>query len=416
MSELPRNQEYLSSVFRAAYPKVTAVLVRVLGDIDRAEEMTQEAIVKALQTWPNQGLPDDPVAWLITAGRNKAFDVFRHEKHRRNYQSTLRVVSNHATEPDFTATSPIDDDLLRLIFTCCHPSLSDDAQVTLTLKTVLGFSVDDIARSFLVSPGTVDKRLTRAKQKIRQQSVPYEIPSDRDLPQRIEGVLDVIYLLFNKGYWAASDPSLYRSRVCDDAIRLARMMARLFRNNTEARSLLALMLLTSARSSARLDSDNALVPLKDQDRSLWDRSRIQEGRVLIDGVFLAKPPPGPYQLQAAISAIHCQAATHEDTDWEQIVALYSKLESLWPSPVVTLNKAAAVNQSGQSEQAMVLLETLKNHRQLQDYQPYHAVLAQVYRDLGQEQQAQEAQRKAVALSTNPTEKEFLSKQLGSFGH
>ena len=416
MSELPRDHENLAALFRAVYPKVTAVLVRILGDIDRAEEMTQEAIVKALKVWPTQGVPDEPAAWLITAGRNRAVDVFRHEKYRKDYRASLRVVHAEDSASIYSTKGEFEDDLLRLIFTCCHPVLSEDAQVTLTLKTVLGFSIDDIARAFLSSASTIDKRLTRAKQKIKQNEIPYEIPQAKELSARIEGVLSTIYLLFNKGFWAATDPALYRSHVCDDAIRLARMVTRLFRHHPEPRALLALMLLSSARSAARVDERGGFVPLPRQDRSRWDRTRIEEGLVLIDGIFLARHRPGTYQLQAAISAIHSRAASAEATDWDQIVALYEKLEALDPSPVISLNKASAMAQGNQTRQALTLLKGLETQGQLADYQPLFVTLAHVHMQAGDLDAAKTAQQRAIELSANDTERRYLTDQLGVMGN
>ena len=410
-SELPRSSDRLAVVFRAAYPKVTAVLVRVLGDIDRAEEMTQEAIVRALKVWPTQGLPDDPAAWLIRAGRNKAVDVFRHEQHRKSYQASLRVVQEQDTASDFAEAHDFDDDLLRLIFTCCHPILTEDAQVALTLKTVLGFSVDDIARAFLSSRGTVDKRLTRAKQKIKQANVPYEIPDKKHLPERINGVLSVIYLTFNKGYWADTDPSLYRSQVCDDAIRLARMVTRLFNYHPEARALLAMMLLTSARAKGRIDQKGQFVPLHLQDRSLWDQQRIREGLALIDGVYLARNIPGPYQLQAGISAIHSAAKTAEETDWAQIAALYQKLETIDPSPVTQINCASALANCDRLDEAKELIDKVEDEGKLEGYQSFYLAKAYVLRRMGDVTGAKQAQQKAIELSNSEVEKTFLSRDM-----
>ncbi len=410
-NQLPRSTDNLSVIFRAVYPKVTAVLVRVLGDIDRAEEMTQEAIVRALKVWPNQGIPDDPAAWLIRAGRNRAVDVFRHETHRKNYQASLRVVQAQDTPADFLELHDFADDLLRLIFTCCHPILSEDAQVALTLKTVLGFSVDDIARAFLSSRGTVDKRLTRAKQKIKQENIPYEIPDKKALPERINGVLSVIYLTFNKGYWADTDPTLYRGQVCDDAIRLARMVIRLFNYHAEARSLLAMMLLTSARANGRINPEGQFVPLHLQDRNRWDQQRIREGLALIDGVYLARKLPGPYQLQAGISAIHSRAKTAQETDWVQIAALYQKLEEMDPSPVTQINWASALANCDRLDEAKALLEAVESQGKLGGYQPFFLAKAYVLKKSGDLAGAKQAQQQAITLSSSDVEKTFLRREL-----
>lgn len=331
----------LGPILTAAYPKVAATLIRVLGDIDKATDATQEALVKALQIWARDGVPENPVAWLVTVGRNGAIDQIWREHRVVSLDANVIPLSSDylQTEMDVSeaAQSPIDDDLLRLMFSCCHPSLKPQAQITLVLKVVLGFSVEEIARALLASPASVEKRITRAKRTLKVAQVPYEVPRANEIPQRLDAVLKAIYLLFNEGYTRIQDTDLTRSSLADVAIRLGRIVCRLFREDGEPRSLLALMLLSSARLPGRVDEDGIFVPLQHQNRALWERGMIDEGVALIDAVYAARHIPGAYQIQAAISAIHSQAKSAEVTDWPQIVALYHKLQEYDASPVIRIN-------------------------------------------------------------------------------
>ena len=339
----------LEPLLKAAYPKVVATLIRLLGDVDRAEDAASEAVLKALATWPAGEIPLNTVAWLVTAARRFDLDQIRHrqvqERHGDNVRDFARPSDVERDEPQV-----LEDDLLRLVFACCHPSLTEQTQVLLTLKVVLGFEVDVLARRFLLKKKTVEQRITRAKKRLGEMQG-LEMPRSHELGQRLRAVHRVIYLAFTQGY---SEPELSRDQQTDlveHAIRLGRMMARLFRREPETRSLLALMLLTASRDDARVDANGVHVPLQEQDRSLWSQALIKEGLALIDAVFVSRPMPGPYQLQAAISALHCRAASAAETDWSQIAGLYAKLVEYEPSSVVRLNWAIALAFAGDTRGA-----------------------------------------------------------------
>ena len=404
------GDEY-NHIIRAVHPHVVATLVRVFGDVDLAEDMAQEAIIKALTHWPDSGTPQSPAAWLVTTAKHHAIDL--HRKFRYEQISTNNILESVDADqpPDvISRMGGFEDDLLKLIFTCCHPDLPADSQVALTLKVVLGFSVNEIARSFLASPAAMERRLTRAKQLIRDRKVPYAIPGSQHLAERLEGVMDVIYLIFNRGYWAPESPQLYRAEVCDNAIRLARMLTRLFHYHPEIRSLLALMLLTSARSGGRVDANSALVSLEDQDHDHWNWSRIHEGRAILASIYATPHPPGNYQLQATISALHC-VASDTPTDWPQIVELYLRLEELNASPVFTINRAVAMGYCSQEEAALEVLDSIWETHELSEYQPYFLCRAFLLERLGRPRRALESWQMALKLSSSSIERQKITAEI-----
>lgn len=406
----------LAATLKAAHPRALATLIRLLRDFDSAEDAAQEAVTRALERWPREGIPDNPVAWLVTTGRNKAIDL-----HRRRVLETRRLVSwsfedehnSFSNEAADMVPSPhFNDDLLRLIFTCCHPILAQEDQVALTLKTVAGLSVPEIARAFLISPKTMEQRLTRVKHRIREKRIPYETPAAGQLLERLDAVLSVIYLLFNEGYSASGEAELIRAELCDEAIRLARMGARLFRGEAEVTGLLALLLLQHARRRARLDRAGNIIPLDEQNRKLWDQSLIAEGRALLEKV-LGQKRPGPYQIQAAIAALHDEAERADDTDWTQIAELYHALERYQPSPVVTLNRAVAVAKVQGPRAGIALLRTIEDVSDMQHYHHFHAALGALLTEDGEIDAAVTAYEKALSLTRNPSEKRFIHKKLGA---
>jgi RNA polymerase sigma-70 factor (ECF subfamily) len=407
----------LGPVLKAAYPKVVATLTRVLGDMDRAMDATQDALVKALQTWQIDGVPANPVAWLVTVGRNRAIDQLRREAKAVSMDSNVVPIAAEFQSVEFKiddeSLSELEDDLLRLVFTCCHPVLTPMAQITLVLKVVLGLSVEEIARALLTSRANIEKRITRAKRKLAEANVGFATPAGPDIALRINAVLKAIYLLFNEGYSRIFDTNLVRNSLIDEAIRLARMTCRAVRHDSEARSLLALMILSAARLGARVDQAGVFVPLHQQDRKLWDTAMIREGVALIDSVYAARHPPGAYQIQAAISAIHSQAASQQSTDWLQIVALYEKLQEYDSSPVIPVNLAVALAFAGRDREALARLEQLRANDLLENYQPLQAALAFVYERCKQWESAADAYRHAIALSTSSAQRVYLEQQLAA---
>ena len=408
----------LGPVLNAAYPQVVATLVRVLGDMDRAMDAAQDALVKALQVWAAEGVPENPVAWLVTVGRNRAVDQLRREAKSVRFEGnvvTLQTdeMSAPANEVDFGDVDwlALDDDLLRLLFTCCHPALAANAQIVLMLKVVLGFSTAEIARALLASPASIEKRVTRAKAKLKTPDVDYELPSAEDMPARLAAVLKVIYVLYNEGYSRIEGTKLSRGSVLPVAIRLGRMVCRLFRHDPNPRALLALMLLNTSRIPARVDINGVFVPLDQQDRSLWDRSLIQEELALIDAVYAAKHLPSAYQIQAAISAIHCQAATAAETDWQQIAALYEKLKQHDTSPLIAVNQAVAHVYCDQAEAAYATLNESGLKERLEEYQPYFAALALAAEHTGHRRKARAAMRRALQLADSSAVREYIQRQL-----
>jgi RNA polymerase sigma-70 factor, ECF subfamily len=389
-------------VFRREYGRAVAVLVRSLGDISLAEEAVQDAFATALERWPESGVPPAPAGWIITTARNRAIDRLRREATRdERHQAAMQLAQ--ADEP---GEHDVRDDQLRLIFTCCHPALADEARVALTLKLLGGLSTAQIAHAFLVPESTMAQRLVRAKSKIRAAGIPYRIPESQELPARLATVLAVVYLVFNEGYSSSSGDELIRAGLCDEAIRLGRLLYELMPENSEVLGLLALMLLVDARRAARTDAAGDFVKLAQQDRGAWDRARIAEGQALLR-LCLQRNRPGPYQLQAAINAVHSDAADAANTDWPQVLALYDQWMALAPSAVVALNRAVVVAELAGAAQALKLVDELE----LGSYHLFHAVRAELLRRLGRMRDAAAAYQAAIERCGNARERAFLERQL-----
>jgi RNA polymerase sigma-70 factor (ECF subfamily) len=397
------------ALYREERPRALATLIRLLGDFDLAEDALQEAFAAALAQWPGSGVPRNPRAWLVSAARHKAIDRLRREKSFAAKQSEIAYATESAAPPPEITEEPFHDDLMRLIFTCCHPALALEAQVALTLKTLCGLSVEEIARAFLVAPATMAQRLVRAKAKIRAARIPYAVPTNDELAERLEGVLRVVYLVFNEGYAATSGDALVRRELCNEAIRLGRLLRDLFPASSEAAGLLALMLLQDSRRTARVDAAGDLVTLEEQNRSLWDRAQIEEGRTLAE-TALRRGGAGFYAIQAAIAALHAQAVRAEDTDWPQIAALYALLLRLHPSPVVALNHAAAVAME-RLDRGLRLIEELEASGELDGYHLLPAAKADVLRRLGRNVEAAVAYESALSLVTHLAERRYLQRRL-----
>jgi RNA polymerase sigma-70 factor (ECF subfamily) len=400
----------IESVYREERPRALATLIRLVGDFDLAEDSLQEAFAAALEQWPAQGVPRNPRAWLVSAARHKAIDRLRREKSFAAKQSEIAYESPSAAPPPEVDDEPFPDDLMRLIFTCCHAALALEAQVALTLKTLCGLSVEEIARAFLVSSATMAQRLVRAKGKIRAARIPYAVPTNEELAGRLDGVLRVVYLVFNEGYAATSGDALVRRELCSEAIRLGRLVRVLFPTETEVAGLLGLMLIQDSRRSARVEGAGELVTLEEQDRTLWDRAEIEEGRTLAEAA-LRRGGVGFYAIQAAIAALHAQAARAEETDWPQIAALYALLLRLHPSPVVALNHAAAVAMGNGLERGLRLIEELEATGELDGYHLLPAAKADVLRRLGRNTEAAAAYQRALSLVSQTAERRYLERRL-----
>ncbi len=394
--------------------RIFATLVGLLNDFDLAEDAMQDAFRAAMEQWPEDGIPDNPRAWLVSTGRFKAIDKLRRRARFNGLMADRAArLEREARENELLSDEDIKDDRLRLIFTCCHPVLSFDARVAMTLREVCGLSTEDIAHAFLVSTPTLAQRIVRAKRKIRKEKVPYETPSLDELPERLGAVLQVIYLVFNEGYSASSGPSLTRTDLSGEAIRLGRLLAELL-PNPEVFGLLALMLLHESRRAARSTADGALIALEDQDRSLWNRQLIAESMVLVHRA-LASGRVGPYTLQAAIAAVHAVAPDSESTDWAKIVGMYDLLLKVAPSPVVEISRAVAVAMRDGPAQGLALVEDILAQGELADYHLAHAARADLCRRLGRTADACEAYERALALADQEPERRFLRQRLADLG-
>ncbi|HEX3239231.1 MAG TPA: RNA polymerase sigma factor [Solirubrobacterales bacterium] len=398
--------------FRQESGRAVATLIRVLRDFDAAEEAVQDAFIAALERWPRAGVPDNPGAWITQVARNKAIDRVRRERNLRDKAAILERLEQlrpPAVQPAevVAAQGEIEDDRLRLIFTCCHPALAIEARVALTLRTLGGLSTAEIARAFLVGESTMAQRLVRAKAKIAKAGIPYAVPEAEQMPERLHGVLATLYLVFNEGYLASSAEGLIRADLCAEAIRLTRLVVGMLPGEDEARGLLALMILNDARRAARIDENGAAVPLEEQDRSLWDAERIAEGLGLSEQAA-ANGPTGPYVVQARIAAAHAAARRPEETDWPRIVRLYAWLEALVPSPVVALNRAAAVAMSEGPERGLELIAEIEG---LDDYPPLEAARADLLRRLGRDAEAAAAYERSLELSANPAERRYIEARI-----
>ena len=408
MTALAQVRAEVEAVYRRESRRILATLIRLLGDFDLAEEAMHDAFFIAVERWQRDGIPDNPRAWLVSTGRFKAIDALRRRARFDRSQADLSMLLDGQAQ-DPSEEELLADDRLRLIFTCCHPALSADAQVPLTLRAVCDLTTEQIARAFLQSPATIAQRIVRAKAKIRDAGIPYQVPELGELPERLESVLRVIYLVFNEGYSASSGESLLQQELSDEAIRLARLLVQLL-PDAEAIGLLALMLLQASRQQARTDAQGNLVLLEQQDRSLWDRQRIDEGCELVR-VALQSRAFGAYTVQAAIAAVHAEAATAEETDWAEIVGLYDVLQRHWPSAVVELNRAVALAKRDGPAVGLREVEGILARGELLDYHLAHSARAELHYQLGQVEEAREAWRQALALTRQAPERRHIEQRL-----
>ena len=413
MSERSPEQirELLGSLYRAESARILATLIRLLGDFDLAEEAMHEAFAAALSVWPASGVPGKLRPWLISTARFKAIDALRR---RARSDSSQEELARHLETQGSSAGTPseddtFEDDRLRLIFTCCHPSLAPDARVALTLREVCGLTTEEIAKAFLTTPRTLAQRIVRAKAKIREIPIPYEVPTPQELPERLGAVLHVVYLVFNEGYSAASGAEVTRAELTGEAIRLGRLLAEL-QPEPEVLGLLGLMLLHESRRAARTSATGELILLENQDRALWNREQIAEGLALVEKAVISQRF-GPYTLQAAIAAVHAEAESVALTDWRKIVALYDRLARIQPSPVVQLNRAVAVAMCDGPEAGLTLIDALLERGELADYYLAHSARADMYRRLGRTSEARSSYEKALALTQQEPERQFLQERI-----
>ena len=403
----------VDAVYRADSRRVLATLIRLLGDFDLAEESLHDAFAAALERWPRDGVPGNPRAWLVSTGRFKAIDGMRRRARFDARMGQLAIQLETAADPAEVDDDGVEDDRLRLIFTCCHPALSPDARVALTLREVCGLTTEEIARAYLTGAPTLAQRIVRAKAKIRDARIPYQVPSRADLPERLDAVLQVVYLVFNEGYSASSGASHIRADLSGEAIRLGRLLAELL-PEPEVLGLLALMLLHESRRAARTSAEGELVLLADQDRALWDRGMIAEGQALVERAIRSRRF-GPYTLQAAISAVHAEAPAADATDWPQIVGLYDVLLRADPSPVVELNRAAAIAMRDGPAAGLALIDAILEHGELEDYHLAHSARADLLRRLGRAADAREAYARALSLARQEPERRFIDRRIAELG-
>ena len=401
------TESLIEKTFRAEHGRVLAALISQLGDLELAEDALQDALVNALERWDRDGVPRNPGAWLLAVAKRRAIDRIRHSSTLERAATLLDPDSLTAGPEEVEMDASIPDERLKLMFTCCHPALALEAQVALTLHTLGGLSTQEVARAFLVPVPTMAQRLARARSKIRDAGIPYRVPPADLLPERMDALLAVLYLIFNEGYIASSGDTLIRQELCGEAIRLGRVLIDLMPRSAEARGLLALMLLHDSRREARLSTEGELVLLEEQDRSRWEQSKIQEGIRILNEAMLLRDP-GPYQVQAAISALHAQAPTADSTDWNQITLLYNTLAQMTPSVAVMVNRAVAIGMAQGPQAGLQMLDLLQS--QADHYYPYHAARADLLRRLGQDETAAEAYRRAIDLCQNRTETAFLRRR------